>query len=30
MAPGFETSDAAAETKAADAYWAAPQRAQQQ
>ena len=27
MAPGFETPDAAAETKAADAYWAAPQRA---
>lgn len=27
MAPGFETPEAAAETKAADAYWAAPQRA---
>jgi alkylhydroperoxidase family enzyme len=27
MAPGFETPEAAAETKATDAYWAAPQRA---
>ena len=26
MAPGFETADAAAKTKARDSYWAAPQR----